>query len=107
MCITRTDSFRQIKWQGKAHYHATWENNATLASCRGVRRLENYFRKSVAKDIHMMRDEDIPPEEKEEWSLDREREADALTENMKVERVISRRKGDDGETEYFVKCLSP
>jgi len=55
----------------------------------------------------MMCDEDIPPEEKEEWSLDREREADALTENMKVERIINTRKGDDGETEYFVKCWSP
>lgn len=54
----------------------------------------------------MMYDEDIPPEEKEEWSLDREREADALTENMKVERVINTREGDDGETEYFVKCWS-
>lgn len=54
----------------------------------------------------MMYDEDIPPEEKEEWSLDRERDADALTENMKVERVINTREGDSGETEYFVKCSS-
>ena len=52
----------------------------------------------------MTHDEDVPPEEKEKWSLDRERDADALTDYMKVERVISTREGDDGDTEYFVKC---
>ena len=51
-----------------------------------------------------MQDEDIPPEEKEKWSLDRERDADALVDFMKVERVISTQEGDEGETEYFVKC---
>ena len=77
-----------------------------LASCRGVRRLENYFRKVVLEDIRMTHDEDVPPEEKEKWSLDRERDADALTDYMKVERVINTREGDDGDTEYFVKCKS-
>ena len=101
-----TSTLEQVKWQGKAHYHATWENNATLASCRGIRRLENYFRKVVQEDIHMMHDEDIPPEEKEKWSLDRERDADALIDHMKVERVISTREGENGDTEYFVKCMS-
>ncbi|MCJ1319670.1 hypothetical protein MMC15_005006 [Xylographa vitiligo] len=101
--LGRDDFEYYVKWQGKAHYHATWEHNATLASCRGVRRLENYFRKVVLEDIRMTHDEDVPPEEKEKWSLDRERDADALTDYMKVERVISTREGDDGDTEYFVK----
>ena len=94
----------QIKWQGKAHYHATWETNAALASCRGIRRLDNYFRKMVQQDIHMEHDEDIPPEEKEKWNLDRERDADALNDYVKVERVIGMQEDDEGETEYLVKC---
>ena len=53
----------------------------------------------------MSHDNDVPPEEKEKWSLDRERDADALTDYMKVERVIGSREGDDGDTEYYVKCL--
>ena len=52
----------------------------------------------------MRLDDDVPPEEKEKWSLDRERDADALTDYMKVERVINTRKGDDGNTEYYIKC---
>ena len=51
----------------------------------------------------MLHDSDVPPEEKEKWSLDRERDADAINDYMKVERVIGSRDGDDG-TEYFVKC---
>ena len=96
--------FVKVKWQGKAHYHATWENNATLASCRGIRRLENYFRKIVLEDIRVQNDEDVPPEEKEKHSLDRERDIDALTDYCKVERVIGSRESEDGQTEYFVKC---
>ena len=90
-----------VKWQGQAHYHATWERNATLAPLRGVRRLENYFRKIVAEDIYMQQ-EDVPPEEKEKWSLDRERDIDALSDYCKVERVIS--SYDDGTgVQYYVK----
>lgn len=92
-----------IKWQGKAHYHATWETNSALAAYRGIRRLENYFRKIVLEDIRMVHDNEIPPEEKEKWSLDRERDADALNDYMRVERVIGAREGEDAETEYFVK----
>ncbi len=47
---------------------------------------------------------DIPPEEKEKWSLDRERDADALVDYKKVERVISMQENDSGATEYYVKC---
>ena len=93
-----------IKWQGKAHYHATWETNAALAGCRGIRRLENYFRKIVQEDIHMTHDKDIPLEEREKWNLDRERDADALNDYVKIERVIGMRDGEDGDVEYLVKC---
>lgn len=93
---------RKIKWQGKAHYHSTWETNAALASCRGIRRLENYFRKVVQEDIHMEHEKDIPLEEREKWNLDRERDADALKDYTKVERVIG--KNDKGDLQYLVKC---
>lgn len=53
----------------------------------------------------MMHGTDIPPEEKEKWSLDRERDADALVDYMKVERVISMQETETGETEYYVKCM--
>ena len=97
----------KIKWQGKAHYHSTWETNAALASCRGIRRLENYYRKTVQEDIHMKNGEDIPPEEKERWNLDRERDADALKDYTKVERVIGTKEDEEGDTLYLVKCKFP
>ena len=59
----------------------------------------------MQEDVHMVQDDDTPPEEKEKWNLDRERDADALTEYQKVDRVIDTRQNDDGEAEYFVKCL--
>ncbi|KAL3428056.1 SNF2 superfamily protein [Phlyctema vagabunda] len=100
--IRREDFEFYIKWQGKSHYHATWETEASLKGMRGFRRLENYYRKIVLEDIDMYRGEDIPPETKEKWMLDRERDADALLDYTKVERVIGTRDGD-AETEYFVK----
>lgn len=51
----------------------------------------------------MLHESDVPPEEKEKWSLDRERDADAINDYMKVERVIGSREGEE-DTEYFVKC---
>jgi chromodomain-helicase-DNA-binding protein 1 len=100
--LGRDDFEYYIKWQGKSHYHATWETTTSLTGMRGFRRLENYYRKIVLEDIYMERGEDIPPEEKEKWMLDRERDADALLDYTKVERVIGTRDGDE-EMEYFVK----
>lgn len=55
----------------------------------------------------MTHDKDVPPEEKEKWNLDRERDADALCDYMKVERVIGVQEDEDGNTEYYVKCTLP
>ena len=52
----------------------------------------------------MMHDKDTPPEEKEKWNLDRERDIDALKDYIRVERVIGKQKDEEGETEYLVKC---
>ncbi len=91
-----------IKWQGRAHYHSTWEPWATLASYRGFRRLENYFRKIVKVDLQVAHDPDIPPEDKEKWNLDREAYLDSLNDYMKVERVIGARDGEE-DVEYYIK----
>ncbi|KAH8592415.1 putative chromodomain helicase [Bisporella sp. PMI_857] len=101
--LGRDDFEYYIKWQGKSHYHASWETTTSLTGVRGFRRVENYFRKIVREDIYMARDDDIPPEEREKWMMDRERDSDALEDYTKVERVIGTRQGDEGETEYYVK----
>ncbi|KAH8663069.1 P-loop containing nucleoside triphosphate hydrolase protein [Tricladium varicosporioides] len=100
--LGRDDFEYYIKWQGKSHFHATWESTASLTGMRGFRRLENYYRKVVLEDIYMSRGKDIPPEEKEKWMLDKERDSDALMDYIKVERVIGTREGEE-ETEYYVK----
>ena len=74
-----------------------------MAACRGIRRLENYFRKYVLEDIQMQHDEEVPPEEKEKWILDRERDLETLNDYCQVERVIGTRESESGETQYFVK----
>ncbi|GAB7350951.1 hypothetical protein MBLNU459_g1457t1 [Dothideomycetes sp. NU459] len=91
-----------IKWQGKAHYHATWEPWSTLSTYRGFRRLENYYRKVVREEQALSQDRDVAPEEREKWILDRETYLEALEDHMKVERIIGAREGDE-DTEYFVK----
>ena len=53
----------------------------------------------------MTYDKDTLPEDKEKWNLDRERDADALKDYVRVERVIAKKKDEDGETEYLVKCM--
>lgn len=55
----------------------------------------------------MEHEKDIPLEEREKWNLDRERDADALKDYTKVERVIGDQKNEDGDIEYLVKCKSP
>lgn len=91
-----------IKWQGKAHYHASWEPWSTLSTYRGFRRLENYYRKVVREEQALSQDRDVAPEEREKWILDRETYLEALEDHMKVERVIGARDGEE-DTEYFVK----
>ncbi|KAF2842224.1 chromodomain helicase-like protein [Patellaria atrata CBS 101060] len=99
---TKHDLEFLIKWQDRAHYHATWETWENLTSYRGFRRLENYFRKIALRDWQMRHSPEVPPEEKEKWILDRETIADSVLENQQIERVIGTRDGDEG-TEYYVK----
>lgn len=52
----------------------------------------------------MEHEKDIPLEEREKWNLDRERDADALKDYTKVERVIGKDEDDEGDVVYYVKC---
>ena len=53
-------------------------------------------------EIAMAGNSSIPPEEREQWNLDRERDADALIDYQQVEKVIGSRDGQN-EKEYYVK----
>lgn len=56
----------------------------------------------------MNQGKDVLPEERERWTLDRERDADALADYMKVERVIGMKEDEEeGDTLYLVKCKVP
>ncbi|KAF1956241.1 hypothetical protein CC80DRAFT_71737 [Byssothecium circinans] len=91
-----------IKWQDKAHYHSTWEEYETIASCKGFRKLDNYFKTVIipAMYIHSRKQEE--PEEYEQHMVARESERENLKDFNVVERVIDAQEGEDG-TEYFVK----
>ncbi|KAF2484302.1 P-loop containing nucleoside triphosphate hydrolase protein [Neohortaea acidophila] len=91
-----------IKWQNQAHYHATWESWADLKNRRGKRRVENFFRKIVLRDLENATDPNVPPEDVESWNLEREAVLENVERAMNVERVIGSRDGDDG-TEYYTK----
>ncbi|KAF6814589.1 chromodomain helicase [Colletotrichum sojae] len=99
---TRNDFEYYIKWQGKSHLHDTWETTDSLRGMRGYRRVENYHRTIVENELLIRFGEDIPPETKEQFFLDRERAEEALEDFTKVERVVAVRDGED-EDEYLVK----
>lgn len=100
--LSRDDFEYFIKWQGKSHLHDTWETPDTLKHVRGMRKVDNYFRKFVDLELDMRFGDDIPPESKEQFFLDRERDEEAFEDFTKVERVVAVRDGED-EDEYFVK----
>ncbi|KAG5971550.1 hypothetical protein E4U58_007453 [Claviceps cyperi] len=91
-----------IKWQGKSHLHDTWETIDSLRNVRGFRKVENYFKKVVEQELDIRFGDDFPPEAKEQFFLDRERDEDAFADFTQVERVVNVRDGDE-DTEYFVK----
>ncbi|KAK8056887.1 Chromodomain helicase [Apiospora rasikravindrae] len=100
---SRDDFEYHIKWQYKSHLHNTWDTMDVLRGYRGVRKLENYYKRTIEYEIDLkFAGDDIPPETREQYLLDKEREQDALEDYTKVERIVSVRSGDEGK-EYFVK----
>ncbi|KAI0128052.1 hypothetical protein F4776DRAFT_664803 [Hypoxylon sp. NC0597] len=101
--LTREDFEYNIKWQGKSYLHNTWDTLDTLRGYRGFRKLENYYKRTIEYEIDLkFAGDDIPPETREQYMLDKEREQDALEDYTKVERVVTQRSGEEGR-EYFVK----
>lgn len=100
---SRHDFEYYIKWQGKSHMHDTWETTETVAGFRGIRRLENYYKKVVEFELNLRFDnDDITPEQREEYLLDKERQQEALEDYTKVERVVAVR-DEENRSEYLVK----
>ncbi|KAI1430144.1 CHD1-like protein [Xylaria sp. FL1777] len=100
---TRDDFEYNIKWQGKSYLHNTWDTLEILRGYRGVRKLENYYKRTVEYEIDLkFAGDEIPPETREQYMLDKERDQDALEDYTKVERVVAQRSGDEGR-EYFIK----
>ncbi|KAI1259787.1 P-loop containing nucleoside triphosphate hydrolase protein [Xylariaceae sp. FL1019] len=92
-----------IKWQGKSYLHNTWDSIEKLRSYRGLRKLENYYKRTVEYEVDLkFAGDEIAPEIREQYMLDKERDQDALADYTKVERVVAQRSGDEGR-EYFVK----
>ncbi|KAL8802117.1 MAG: hypothetical protein Q9200_006698 [Gallowayella weberi] len=101
--LDKQDFEYYVKWQGKAHYHATWESYGSLLEHKGQRKAENYFKKTILEDLQLDRDMDMSADEKEKRLLARENDVTEVEENTKVERVISMREDDDGGIEYYIK----
>lgn len=101
--MTSSDLLLQIKWQDKAYYHSTWEEYDSISSCKGFRKLDNYFKSAVITDMHYHYRQQEDPEEFEQHMVARETERETLLDYHIVERVIDSRPGEDG-TEYYVKC---
>ncbi|GAW12214.1 hypothetical protein ANO14919_015750 [Xylariales sp. No.14919] len=100
---SRDDFEYNIKWQGKSYLHSTWDTLEVLRGYRGVRKLENYYKRTIEYEMDLkFAGDEIPPETREQYMLDKERDQDALEDYTKVERVVAQRNGDEGR-EYFIK----
>ncbi|KAI1817790.1 P-loop containing nucleoside triphosphate hydrolase protein [Poronia punctata] len=100
---TSHDFEYNIKWQGKSYLHNTWDTLEVLRGYRGIRKLDNYYKRTVEYEMELkFAGDDIPPETREQYMLDKERDQDALADYTKVERVVAQRSGEDGR-EYYIK----
>lgn len=100
--LSRQDFEFYIKWQDQSYYHSSWVPNEELANYRSTRRVDNYVRKVLNEDLRLQHDPYAPPEDREKWNLDRERDVEAIEDFKQVERVIGVRE-ENGITEYLVK----
>jgi chromodomain-helicase-DNA-binding protein 1 len=74
-----------------------------VAGFKGFKRLDNYFRKEVEKDLYAQISKDVDPEAYEQHMVQREADRESQRDFHVVERVIGSRDGEDG-LEYYVKC---
>jgi chromodomain-helicase-DNA-binding protein 1 len=93
----------QIKWQDKAHYHSSWESYEPMASYKGIRKVDNYFKATVLVDMYYTARKKTEPEEYEQHMVARVAERESQLDYHIVDKIIDTRHGED-ETEYYVKC---
>ena len=102
--LTRDDFQYLIKWQDKAHLHATWSTYQDVKAM-GLRtnKLDNYWKllSSEKGEINIKTNSEIDVEEQEEWLIRRDEYLQALEDHQKISRVIASREGESG-TEYYV-----
>jgi chromodomain-helicase-DNA-binding protein 1 len=102
---TKFDYLYYIKWQGLAHYKATWEDLEEEDTLRKSKKIDNYFKKKALEEWEYQHNDEIPPEDRELFLIQRDEDIAKLDDYVKVERVLGRRKAEDGVTnEYLVKC---
>uniref|UniRef100_A0A914VAC2 DNA helicase n=1 Tax=Plectus sambesii TaxID=2011161 RepID=A0A914VAC2_9BILA len=95
-----------IKWVGWSHMHNTWESEASLhlMNAKGMKKIENYV-KRLREITEWRRNAD--KEYIEYFDCEQEMSEELCEQYKVVERVIahqvSRERGTDSGTEYFVK----
>lgn len=104
---SREDLEYYIKWMSKSHIHDTWETLESLKvmGSGGLKKVDNYFRRTIVTEKEVRFDPTIDPDLKEQFFLDRERDQDALDDYIKVERVVAYRSEGSDDGEYLVKWL--
>ncbi len=60
--------------------------------------------RKVKLDLERQNDPEATREDLERWTLERERQTEAILEAKEVERIVAVRRGEEGEQEYLVKC---
>ncbi|XP_078487600.1 chromodomain-helicase-DNA-binding protein 1 [Ciona intestinalis] len=93
-----------IKWKNWSHLHNTWESEETLRTqnIRGMKRLENFVRKT--EEINVWLNAALP-EDKEYYYCQQAMNNNVLQNYLKVERVIARsaKKNQQETWDYQVK----
>jgi chromodomain-helicase-DNA-binding protein 1 len=93
-----------VKWNGRAHIHATWNSYDELKNLRGNRKIFNYFQKTISQVLYFENDPEAVIEDREMFMMKYEQQLEEYENNQKIERVIATREGDNG-TQYLVKWL--
>jgi len=105
--LTWNDFEYLIKWTGQAIYHATWETTDDWQTTSGSKKkLNNYFDSMISPasengELFWLLP-GVLPEDKEVWSMAREKALEETEARKHVERVINSRDEGTG-TEYLVK----
>ena len=91
-----------IWWRGSAPYHATWEDWAGLKDRIGSKRVSNYMKSEIVKRWSVLHDPEESREEKEQASIDRNKNIESIAHFQTVQRIVDEHETDVA-LEYYVK----